>query len=153
MKHAYKTFATEVKLKFNFYNYLFEISNPFKGPLDEIVSFFKTNGKPGESCYIDNEHESLAYYTGMKLIHRDHIKALDTPDWIVLRGDYRHAIDKNLPSEVAQNLREILGRHPYSKMELDAPAMRVNNSYDMQIRLFRSPYSADKVVVYKRINH
>ena len=153
MKHAYKTFATEVKLKFNFYNYLFEISHPFKGPLDEIVSFFKTNGKPGESCYIDNEHESLAYYTGMKLIHRDDIKALDTPDWIVLRGDYRHAIDKNLSSEIAQNLREILSRHPYSKMELDAPAMRVNNSYDMQIRLFRSPYSADKVVVYKRINH
>ena len=143
----------EVKLKYVFYQHLLEISNPYKGPLDKIVAFFKTNGKPGDSCYIDNEHESLAYYTGMKVIHRDDIKALDNPDWIVLRGDYRHAIEKNLPSEIAQNLREILRKHPYSKIELDAPAIRVNNTYDIQLHLFRSPTSADKIVIYKRTDY
>ena len=152
MKHAYKAFAREVELKSNFHKHLFEISHPYEGPLDKIVRFFKTNGKPGDSCYIDSEHESLAYYTGMKLIHRDDIKALDTPDWIVLRGDYRHAIDRNLSSEIAQSLRGILSRYPYSKIELDAPAIRVNNTYDIQIHLFHSPSSADKVVIYKRTN-
>ena len=153
MKHAYKTFATEVELKSNFHKHLFEISHPYKGPLDEIVAFLKINGKPSDSCYIDNEHESLAYYTGMKVIHRDKIKPKDIPDWIVLRGDYRHAVDRNLSSEIAQNLRGILSKHPYSKIELDAPAIRVNNTYDIQIHLFHSPSSADKVVVYKRANH
>ena len=152
VKHAYKAFAREVELKSNFHKHLFEISHPYEGPLDKIVHFFKTNGKPGDSCYIDSEHESLAYYTGMKLIHRDDIKALDTPDWIVLRGDYRHAIDRNLSSEIAQSLREILSKYPYSKIELDAPAIRVNNTYDIQIHLFHSPSSADKVVIYKRTN-
>ena len=153
MKHAYKTFATEVELKSNFHKHLFEISHPYKGPLDEIVAFLKINGKPSDSCYIDNEHESLAYYTGMKVIHRDKIKPKDIPDWIVLRGDYRHAVDRNLSSEIAQNLRGILSKHPYSKIELDAPAIRINNTYDIQIHLFHSPSSADKVVVYKRANH
>ena len=153
MKSTYNTFMREVKLKYVFYQHLLEISNPYKGPLDKIVAFFKSNGKPGDSCYIDNEHESLAYYTGMKVIHRDDIKALDNPDWIVLRGDYRHAIEKNLPSEIAQNLREILRKHPYSKIELDAPAIRVNNTYDIQLHLFRSPTSADKIVIYKRTDH
>ena len=153
MKSTYNTFMREVKLKYVFYQHLLEISNPYKGPLDKIVAFFKTNGKPGDSCYIDNEHESLAYYTGMKVIHRDDIKALDNPDWIVLRGDYRHAIEKNLPSEIAQNLREILRKHPYSKIELDAPAIRVNNTYDIQLHLFRSPTSADKIVIYKRTDY
>ena len=83
MGYAYKSFDREVRLRSVFYNHLFEISNAYKGPLDEIIAFFKIYGKPGDSCYIDNEAESLAYYTGMKVIHRDDIKAHDTPDWIV----------------------------------------------------------------------
>ena len=149
MKQAYKTFMMEVKLKSVFHNHLLEISNTYKGPLDKIVTFLKTNGKTSDSCYIDNEPESLIYYTGMKVIHRDDIKAHDTPDWIVLRGDHRHATKKNSSSQIAQNLREILSKHSYSKIELDAPSIRVNNTYDIQIHLFRPPSSADKVTVYK----
>jgi len=105
--------------------------------------------------YIDNEPESLAYYTGMKVIHRDDIKAQDTPDWIVLRGDYRESVKENSSSKIAQNLREILRKNSYSKIELNSPSMRVNNTYDIQIHLFRSPSSAntDKITIYKLTNH
>ena len=89
----------------------------------------------------------------MKVIHRDDISPLDAPDWIVLRGDYRHAVEENSSSKIAQNIREILSKNPYSKIELNAPSIRVNNAYDIQIHLFRSPYSADKVVIYKRADH
>ena len=139
----------EVKLKSVFYKHLLEISNPYKGPLDKIVAFFKTNGKPGDSCYIDNEHESLAYYTGMKVIGRDEIKSQDVPNWIVLRGDYRHVVEESSSSPVAQSLRKILNKHSYSKIELDAPAIRVNNAYDIQIRKFLAPSSPYKVIIYK----
>ena len=139
----------EVKIKSVFYQHLLEISNPYKGPLDKIIVFFKTNGKSGDSCYIDNEHESLAYYTEMKVIHRDEIKLEDVPNWIVLRGDYRHVVEENSPSPIAQNLRKILNKHAYSKIELDAPAIRVNNTYDIQIHRFLAPSSPDKVIIYK----
>jgi hypothetical protein len=89
----------------------------------------------------------------MKVVQRNDLKVEEAPDWIVLRGDYRNAIEEKSPSPTAKILREILSKHSYSKIELNAPAIRVNNSYDMQIHLFRSPSSADKVVVYKRANH
>lgn len=153
--NAYDSLMREIKFKSVYFDYIYEVSHDYQGPLDEIVTFFKINGNSGESCYIDNEPESLVYYTGMKVIHRDDIKAQDAPDWIVLRGDYRHAVDQNLSSEIAQNLREILSKHPYSKIELNVPSMRVNNTYDIQIHLFRSPSSTntDKVTVYRLDNH
>jgi hypothetical protein len=88
----------------------------------------------------------------MKVIPRNDLKVAEAPDWIVLRGNDRNAIEGNSPSPTAKILREILNKHSYSKTELNAPAIRVNNSYDMQLHLFRSPSSADKVVIYKRIN-
>lgn len=152
LKNVYDSFIREINFKSVYFDYLYEISHDYKGPLDKIVTFFKTHSSPGDSCYIDNEGESLAYYTGMKIIHRDDISALDTPDWIVLRGDYRHAVEENSSSQIARNLREVLSKHPYSKIELNAPSIRVNNTYDIQIHLFRSPSSADKIVIYKRAN-
>jgi len=153
LKNVYDTFKREINFKSVYFDYLYEISHDYKGPLDKIVTFFKIHGSPSDSCYIDNEAESLAYYTGMKVIHRDDISPLDAPDWIVLRGDYRHAVEENSSSKIAQNIREILSKNPYSKIELNAPSIRVNNAYDIQIHLFRSPYSADKVVIYKRADH
>ena len=152
LKNVYDSFIREINFKSVYFDYLYEISHDYKGPLDKIVTFFKTHGSPGDSCYIDNEGESLAYYTWIKIIHRDDISAMDSPDWIVLRGDYRHAVEENSSSQIAQNLREVLSKHPYSKIELNAPSIRVNNTYDIQIHLFRSPSSADKIVIYKRAN-
>ena len=155
LKNTFNSLMREIKFRSVYFDYIYEISHDYRGPLDEIVAFFKVNGKPGESCYIDNEPESLVYYTRMKVIRRDHIKAQDAPDWIVLRGDYRESVKDNSSSKIARNLRAILSKHPYSKIELNSPAMRVNNTYDIQIHLFRSPSSAntDKVTIYKRANH
>ena len=94
----------------------------------------------------------MAYYTGMKVIHRDDIKAQDAPNWIVLRGDYWDAVKGNPRSPIAQNLRAVLQNNHYVKMELDAPPIRVNNTYDIQIHLFRSPSSADKIKVYRLVD-
>jgi hypothetical protein len=155
LENTFNSLMREIKFKSVYFDYIYEISHDYKGPLDEIVAFFKEYGKPGESCYIDNEPESLAYYTGMKVIHRDDIKVQDTPDWIVLRGDYRESIKENSSSKIAKNLREIIRKNSYSKIELNSPSMRVNNTYDIQIHLFRSPSSAntDKITIYKLTNH
>ncbi len=151
--NIYKSVVREITVKSVFYNHLWEISNPYQGPLDKVITFFETNGKTGDSCYIDNEHESLVFYTGMKGIARDDIKAHDRPNWIVLRGDYRDAITGDSSSKIAQNLRAILNNNHYSKITLNAPPIRVNNTYDIQIHLFHSPSSVDKIIVYKLVEH
>jgi hypothetical protein len=154
LENTFKSLMREIKFRSVYFDYIYEISHDYKGPLDEIVTFFKKNGNLGESCYIDNEPESLAYYTGMKVIHRDDIKPQDAPDWIVLRGDYRETVKENSSSKIAQNLRKVLRNHPYSKIELNSPSVRVNNTYDIQIHLFRSPSFAntDKITIYRLAN-
>jgi len=151
--NVYKSVVREIKIKSVFHNHLLEISNPYQGPLDKIITFFETNGKPDDSFYIDNEHESFIFYTGMKGISRDAIKAQDRPNWIILRGDYRHAIDGQSSSKIAKTLRAILKKNNYSKIILNAPSIRVNNTYDIQIHLFHSPSSTDKIIVYKLVEH
>ena len=59
---------------------------------------------------------------------------------------------ENLSSK-AQNVMRVLQSKAYTRIELDAPAIWVNNTYDVQIHEFRSPSSNDKVVVYQRVNY
>jgi hypothetical protein len=149
-KGVYQTFMREVKFKSIFFQYWGELANPYRGPLNKIVAFFETHGKKGETCYIDNEVESLAFYTGFKMIHNSELTNKSIPDWIVLRGDQwaLHAEEKD--SLLKKKLRFILRNNQYEQFELNVPVKRVNNSYEIQIHLFKSPISADKVYIFRR---
>jgi len=151
--NVYKSVVREIKIKSVFHSHLLEISNRYQGPLDKIITFFEKNGKPSDSFYIDNEHESFVFYTGMKGIHRDAIKAQDRPNWIILRGDDRNTMDGESSSEIAKNIRTIIKKNNYSKITLNAPSIRVNNTYDIQIHHFHSPLLVDKIIVYKLVEH
>ena len=147
-----QTFMREVKFKSNFFQYWGELANPYRGPLNKIVEFFETHGKNGETCYIDNEVESLAFYTEFKMIHNNELTNKSIPDWIVLRGDQWDIYSKKKASPLKKKLRFILRNNQYEKFELNAPVKRINNSYEIQIHLFKSPISTDKVYIFRRSN-
>ena len=118
-----------------------------------MLEFFKTYGRKGQTCYIDNEPESLAYYTGMKMFANETLSKANPPDWIVLRGDQRMLNDGSTP--IKNILKTILRENLYREIPLATPALRNNNSYDIQLRRFRSPEftSADKkVTIYQRMH-
>jgi hypothetical protein len=153
LDNASDTFLREVRLTSVFNKHRHQISHPYRGPLDKIVEFFKTHGNGSQTCYIDNEPESLAFYTGMKMIANESLNSNNPPDWIVLRGDQR-MLDKG-STPVKSALNTILKDHPYRKIPLETPALRNNNSYDIQIRRFQSPEftAADKeVIIYQRLD-
>ena len=150
LQGVYQTFMREVKFKFIFLQYWGELANPYRGPLNKIVSFFETHGKKGETCYIDNELESLAFYTGFRMIHNSELTNKSIPDWIVLRGDQWALHSDKKASPLKKKLRFILRNNQYEQFELNAPVKRVNNSYEIQIHLFKSPISADKVYIFRR---
>jgi hypothetical protein len=150
LKGIYQTFMREVKFKFIFFQYWGELANPYRGPLNKIVAFFETHGKKEETCYIDNEVESLAFYTGFKMIHNSELTNKSIPDWIVLRGDQWALHSEEKASPLNKKLRFILRNNQYKKFELNAPVKRINNSYEIQIHLFKSPISADKVYIFRR---
>ncbi len=148
----HETFMREIQFKSIFFQYWRELANPYQGPLDKIVKFFETHGKKGETCYIDNELESLTFYTGFKMIHNNELSMKSKPDWIVLRGDQwdmRSAEKMNL---IKAKLKFILENNKYEKFVLNVPVKRINNSYDIQIHLFQTQSSADKVYIFRRYN-
>ncbi len=148
-KYAAQTFNREIRPASVLSQHLYQITHPYQGPLDHIVDFFKTHGDSSQSCYIDNEAESLAFYTGMKLIPKEALHAANPPDWIVLRGDQRHL---NRADDISKKLKTIIQSPLYREITLDAPAWRINNSYDIQLHKFRSPDFADRVHIYQRIS-
>jgi hypothetical protein len=152
LKNVYASLIREVQFKSVYFDYLYELTHAYRGPLDAVVEFFKTRGKPGDSCYIDSEFESLAFYTGMKMIkNQDLIQ--HPPDWIIIRGKDRPFDTSGNIFPEARNVRETLQGNAYIRIELDAPAIWVNNTYDIQIHEFRSPSSVDRVTVYQRTDH
>ena len=143
------TFMREVQIKSNFFQYWGELSNPYQGTLDKIVSFFEIHGKKGETCYIDNELESLVFYTGFKMIHNNELSKKSKPNWIVLRGDQWN-LDL-ADNSIKKKLKLILENNQYEKILLNAPVNRINNSYEVQIHLFKSPITTNKVKIFRRI--
>lgn len=152
LNYASQTFYREVRPASFFYEHLHQMFHPYRGPLDKIVEYFKTHGNEGQTCYIDNESESLAFYTGMKMFAGEALNASTPPDWIVLRGDQR-MLDEGSTS-VKSALQAILAKNNYRKFELATPALRNNNSYDIQLHRFRSPeFTANDigVIIYQRM--
>jgi hypothetical protein len=151
--NVYSSLIREVEVKSVYFDYLYELTHVYRGPLDAVVKFFKTHGKPSDSCYIDSEFESLAFYTGMKMIKNQDLSQQPSPDWIVLRGKV-HPFEKSEKiSPEARNVKEVLQANAFTRIELDAPAIWVNNTYDIQIHEFRSPSSRDKINVYQRTDY
>ena len=146
----YETFMREIQFKAIFFQYWGELANPYQGPLDKIVKFFETHGKKGETCYIDNELESLTFYTGFKMIHNNELSMKSKPDWIVLRGDQWDIDSSKIMSPLKTKLKSIIENNSYEKIVLNAPVKRINNSYEVQIHLFRSPTLTDKVSIFRR---
>jgi len=152
LSYAVDTFSREIRLASVFHEYLYQISHPYHGPLDKIVEFFKTHGNARQTCYIDNEPESLSFYTGMKMVANESLNSDNPPDWIVLRGDQRMLDDGS--TSIKSVLKTIIASNPYRKIPLETPAIRNNNSYDIQLHRFRSPeLSANdkKVIIYQRM--
>ncbi|PIQ96747.1 MAG: hypothetical protein COV67_07840 [Nitrospinae bacterium CG11_big_fil_rev_8_21_14_0_20_56_8] len=150
---AARTFVREVNLKSVYLRYWKEISHPYRGPLDAIVTVLQNNAQPGESCYIDNEPEAIAFYTGLKMIPADKLDPLAPPEWLILRGDAWYPEDRPPPTRVALAIEKMLKSHSYRKIVLDAPVRRNNNSYDIQLHLFQSPDFSDKIRMYRRIEN
>ncbi|MFQ5671472.1 MAG: ArnT family glycosyltransferase [Nitrospinales bacterium] len=152
LKGVHSTFVWQVDLFSIYFKYLYEISHPYKGPLDAVVAFFNNRGKPGDTCVIDREGISLAFYTGMKLINKNNLTFQDTPDWIILRSK---SIDldgeKSTLSSTLATLKTIVQSNPYEKFVLNAPVNRINNSYEIQLHKFQIPAKKGKIYIYKLI--
>lgn len=150
LESVHGTFMREISLQSHLFDYGYELAHRYQGPLDAILHFFETHGAAGDSCYIDNEPESLTFYTGMKMIDDASLNPSNPPKWIVLRGD--RWFPENNGQGKDSVLEQILSTHRYEQSVLPAPKIRTNNSYDIQLHRYRSPKGFDKIRIYELID-
>ena len=84
------------------------------------------------------------------MIHDSELTSKSKPGWIILRGDHWDIYSAKNMSPLKTKLKFILTNNNYEKIVLDAPVKRINNSYEIQIHLFQSPNSANKVSIFRR---
>jgi hypothetical protein len=150
IKRAQVTFSREVALTSKYFDYLYEISHPQPGPLDVAVVFFKAHGKAGETCYIDNETDSFAFFTGAKMIRLRELTPDSAPQWIILRGDYAPVADPSAKlTENGLKIKNLLDSRPYEKFVLNSLPRHNNNSYEIQLHQFRPQQATGTVTAYR----
>ena len=84
------------------------------------------------------------------MIHNNELNKKSKPNWIVLRGDQWDIHSTEKTSAIKEKLQFILDNNEYEKIVLNAPVKRINNSYEIQIHLFQSQSSANKVFIFRR---
>jgi len=55
------------------------------------------------------------------------------------------------PDKLSRTLQTLIQPSRYREIVLNAPAWRINNSYDIQLHRFRSPDFPDRVLIYQRL--
>jgi len=150
LSRAYHSFMMQVNVRSLYYKHWYEITHPYRGPLDTVVEFFQNHGSPGQTAFIDNEGDAFIFYSRMKLTRKSELSASDKPDWIILRGG-KISVEESADSvsPTAQKLKDIIRSHPYKKIILKGPVDRINNSYDIQLHRFKTRSTTNKVVIYQ----
>lgn len=136
----------EVPVRSFLIDFLGELTHPYRGPIDGVVEFLKTNGKPGQVVKTPYEEMPIIFYTGLSVepIRRPEQFTHPTyPDWIVIRRDWISPDFFNSPyhQEIQRRYRPIL---------LDAPDIPWQNRPDPGYHRFRSDPKALPVLVYQR---
>jgi len=73
-----------LQIRYNFFDYIHEITHNYRGPNEVIVNFLRKNSKENETFITNADYAVYAFYTNMKF-ESDMNK---NPDWVILREPY-----------------------------------------------------------------
>jgi len=140
--------SPDVRCRSLIWEYLGELTTPYRGPMDGIVELLQREGKAGQSVKTSYEELSLIFYLpemAVEPLRRTKDFAQETfPDWIVLRRDWLPGgfLESPYYQKIQQRYRQIL---------LDAPDIPWQNRPDPGYHRFRTDSNAPPVVVFRRI--
>tara|TARA_Y100000294_G_scaffold178022_1_gene206501 strand:+ start:2986 stop:4674 length:1689 start_codon:yes stop_codon:yes gene_type:complete len=136
-------------LRFSLFDYLYELTHHYKGPVGATASYLRQNGSPKDSFVMGHEANAIIFYTDMTRVVK--IPFVEPPDWIIPRNNSSFGVSgvegetkKQLNAYVWNYIKE----NNYEKIVLDAPDVRSENTYDIQIHNFRTRATERKLAIY-----
>ncbi len=135
--------------------YLGELTHEFSGPVERLVEYLQTHAEPDDLVLISYPHESLAFYTNLRLCNRLHpddplaarfpsyISNAQWPDWVIHRAQY--------PNLVFDYERFVAEQAPYyERIELDAVDTAWENRPQPDVHRYRTAREGPPLVVWRR---
>jgi 4-amino-4-deoxy-L-arabinose transferase-like glycosyltransferase len=126
-------------LRFDFLNYLYEITHDYDGPNEGIVTYLRTHGNRDQFVITNYGQLPIIFYTGMRAIgFGQSLRTSGKADWIIIRkgrGDQEY-------------LRSLSAQ--YQAITIDYPDIPWENRPDPSHHHYRTVVKAPRVVIHKK---
>lgn len=138
-----------VALQWPLPQFLHEITHPFIGPVEGIVSYLNAHGAPADTVAITYEDMPLKFYTKMRIVGGltgEDLSPACNAKWVIFR---KHSIcEKDFA--VRQYLIKHLNPANYKKVVVNAPDTPFENREEPGEHLYSSVLGEDRVVIFER---
>ncbi len=130
---------TPHQLKFDFLNFLYEITHDYDDPNEGIVRYLQEHGSEDQFLITNYGQLPVMFYTGMRAIgFGQDLRVQDQADWIIARqGRPHHAFLRHLARE-------------YQPIAIGYPDIAWGNRPDPFYHRYRTATNAPTVVLHKR---
>ncbi len=139
--------SPNVRVRSLLFEFLGELTHPYRGPIDGAVELLEKQGKSGESVKIAYGDISLIFYLPDRVVEpyltEEQFGNETSPDWIILRRDW-------LPSGFLESPYYRSIQDQYRQILIDAPDIHWQNRPDPGYHRFRTDTQAPPVVAFHR---
>jgi hypothetical protein len=129
-----------------FKGYLYEITHDYDGPEEGISKYLNEHGSPNDTVAISYGDMPLKFYTKMRVVGGltgEDMEPAKNARWVIIRQSGMGA---------KAYLQSNIDLSRYRKIEIDYPDIAWENREDPANHLFRTSMTADKVVIYEKVN-
>ena len=126
-------------IRFDFLNYLYEITHDYDGPNEGIVSYLAKHGKPGQLVITNYGQLPIMFYTDLRAIgFGQDPRTSEQADWIIIRRGRGY-----------QTYLRSLCTH-YQAITIDYPDIPWENMPDPSYHQYRTAVKAPRIVMHKK---
>lgn len=132
----------EIRFRSDLWMYIQELTRPYKGPIEGIVTYLSQRAKPGQIVLVNDEDLPLQFYTGLHILgglSGHGVAVALQPDWVIDRkyGHYRDI------------LAAIVANSSYERIEIPYPDIRNENREEAYRHHYITVQGEDNVVLYR----
>jgi hypothetical protein len=132
------------------YDYLYEISHDYNGPIEGIVKYLNTNAGDSDMVLITYGDMPLKFYTKLKIrggLACDNISEISNPEWIIIRT---HAIC-NADLAVKNFIVNNIDLTKYKTIEINYPDFPYENRESPEDHQFKTPTNVKNIQIYRKL--
>jgi len=133
-------------------DYLYEVTHDYDGPIEGIVKYLNSHGRPNDIVAITYGDLPLKFYTKMRVVGGltgEDLSPAKKADWVIVR---KYIVTYRLAG-VVQYLENNVPRYKYEEIVIDYPDTAFENRESPEEHRFRTDMLENRVVIFRRIEN